>query len=39
MGGSSINIDTMIVREEADIHKIARELYILTQRSNKAVGV
>ena len=37
--GSTINISTMVVREEADIHKVARELYILTQRSNKAVGV
>jgi len=36
--GVNINIQQMVVREEADIKKIAESLYNLTKRDNRALG-
>ncbi|SFH22934.1 phage tail tape measure protein, TP901 family, core region [Desulfotomaculum arcticum] len=38
-GGVNINVQQMVVREEADIERIAAELYRLTKRSQRAKGV
>lgn len=38
-GGSPINIQSLVVREEADIQKIARELYRLQQQTARRKGV
>ncbi|PEL13791.1 hypothetical protein [Bacillus sp. AFS017336] len=38
-GGSGIVIQQMVVREEADIHKIARELHIMNKMNSRSKGV
>lgn len=37
-GGLTIQVNQMVVREEADIGKVARELFFLWQRKTRAVG-
>ncbi|QKE71879.1 hypothetical protein HPK19_03255 [Arthrobacter citreus] len=38
-GGSGIVIQQMVVREEADIHKIARELHSMNKMNSRSKGV
>lgn len=37
-GNLSINVDSLVIREEADIKRIAEQLYKLQQRNNRAQG-
>lgn len=37
-GGGNVTVQQLVVREEADIKKVARELYILQQQRNRGGG-
>lgn len=37
-GGSSVYVDKLVVRDDSDIHRIARELYDLTRRESRGRG-